>query len=51
MKPIDEQHIAQPGLVVLNITGGGAETVRTRHGRTEGTLGDLGHRPCAPKLR
>ncbi|MEW2373467.1 DUF6207 family protein [Streptomyces sp. NPDC006656] len=22
MKPIDEQHIAEPGLVVLDITGG-----------------------------
>ncbi|MFE6274423.1 DUF6207 family protein [Streptomyces goshikiensis] len=28
MKPIDEQHIAEPGLVVLDITGGDEDTVR-----------------------
>ncbi|MER5748065.1 DUF6207 family protein [Streptomyces sp. NPDC002225] len=28
MKPIDEQHIAEPGLVVLDITAGDEETVR-----------------------
>ncbi|MEU2394964.1 DUF6207 family protein [Streptomyces sp. NPDC007369] len=28
MKPIDEQHIAESGLVVLDITGGDEETVR-----------------------
>ncbi|MFJ7201804.1 MULTISPECIES: DUF6207 family protein [unclassified Streptomyces] len=28
MKLIDEQHIAEPGLVVLDITGGDEETVR-----------------------
>ncbi|MEV6734209.1 DUF6207 family protein [Streptomyces sp. NPDC051364] len=28
MKPIDEQHIAEPGLVVLDITGGEEDTVR-----------------------
>ncbi|MFD6540401.1 DUF6207 family protein, partial [Streptomyces goshikiensis] len=28
MKPIDEQHIAEPGPVVLDITGGDEETVR-----------------------
>ncbi|MFD9419495.1 DUF6207 family protein [Streptomyces goshikiensis] len=27
MKPIDEQHIAEPGLVVLDITGGDEDTV------------------------
>ncbi|MFK0237735.1 DUF6207 family protein [Streptomyces vinaceus] len=26
--PIDEQHIAEPGLVVLDITGGDEDTVR-----------------------
>ncbi|MFD9302128.1 DUF6207 family protein [Streptomyces sp. NPDC060048] len=28
MKPIDEQHIAEPGLVVLDITGGDEDTVQ-----------------------
>lgn len=28
MKPIDEQHITEPGLVVLDITGGDVDTVR-----------------------
>ncbi|MCX4632575.1 DUF6207 family protein [Streptomyces sp. NBC_01443] len=28
MKPIDEQHIAEPGLVVLDITDGDEGTVR-----------------------
>lgn len=28
MKPIDEQHIAEPGLVVLDITGADEDTVR-----------------------
>lgn len=28
MKPIDEQHIADPGLAVLDITGGDVGTVR-----------------------
>ncbi|WTO51190.1 DUF6207 family protein [Streptomyces sp. NBC_00211] len=28
MKPIDEQHIAEPGLVLLDITGGDEVTVR-----------------------
>ncbi|MFI5867285.1 DUF6207 family protein [Streptomyces sp. NPDC051546] len=28
MKPIEEQHIAEPGLVVLDITGGDEDTVR-----------------------
>ncbi|MEV7560167.1 DUF6207 family protein [Streptomyces sp. NPDC089795] len=28
MKPIDEQHIAEPGLVVMDITGGDEDTVR-----------------------
>ncbi|MFB7852355.1 DUF6207 family protein [Streptomyces sp. NPDC056053] len=28
MKPIDEQHIAKPGLVVVDITGGDEDTVR-----------------------
>ncbi|GAA2771530.1 hypothetical protein Sros01_82460 [Streptomyces roseochromogenus] len=28
MKPIDEQHIAEPGLAVLDITGGDEDTVR-----------------------
>ncbi|MFF3652729.1 DUF6207 family protein [Streptomyces sp. NPDC002181] len=28
MKPIDEQHVAEPGLVVLDITGGDEDTVR-----------------------
>ncbi|MFE9468753.1 DUF6207 family protein [Streptomyces virginiae] len=28
MKPINEQHIAEPGLVVLDITGGDEDTVR-----------------------
>ncbi|MFE2922752.1 DUF6207 family protein [Streptomyces goshikiensis] len=28
MKTIDEQHIAEPGLVVLDITGGDEDTVR-----------------------
>ncbi|MFI0203839.1 MULTISPECIES: DUF6207 family protein [Streptomyces] len=28
LKPIDEQHIAEPGLVVLDITGGDEDTVR-----------------------
>ncbi|MFE5862146.1 DUF6207 family protein [Streptomyces virginiae] len=28
MKPIDEQHTAEPGLVVLDITGGDEDTVR-----------------------
>ncbi|MEU3408575.1 DUF6207 family protein [Streptomyces sp. NPDC006670] len=28
MKPIDEQHIAEPGLVVLDITGGDEDTIR-----------------------
>ncbi|MEV6735340.1 DUF6207 family protein [Streptomyces sp. NPDC051364] len=27
MKPIDEQHVAEPGLVVLDITGGDEDTV------------------------
>lgn len=28
VNPIDEQHIAEPGLVVLDITGGDEDTVR-----------------------
>ncbi|MEV0993033.1 DUF6207 family protein [Streptomyces sp. NPDC049949] len=28
MKPIDAQHIAEPGRVVLDITGGDEDTVR-----------------------
>ncbi|MGW6705490.1 DUF6207 family protein [Streptomyces sp. NPDC054956] len=28
MKQIDEQHISEPGLVVLDITGGDEDTVR-----------------------
>ncbi|MFE3632064.1 DUF6207 family protein [Streptomyces goshikiensis] len=28
MKPIDEQHSAEPGLVVLDITGGDEDTVQ-----------------------
>ncbi|MFI8281082.1 DUF6207 family protein [Streptomyces sp. NPDC085929] len=28
MKPINEQHITEPGLVVLDITGGDEDTVR-----------------------
>ncbi|MFJ9597881.1 DUF6207 family protein [Streptomyces virginiae] len=28
MEPINEQHIAEPGLVVLDITGGDEDTVR-----------------------
>ncbi|WP_369780673.1 DUF6207 family protein [Streptomyces sp. R33] len=28
MKPIDEKHIAEPGLVVLDITGRDEDTVR-----------------------
>ncbi|MFF7183515.1 DUF6207 family protein [Streptomyces sp. NPDC008121] len=28
MKPINKQHIAEPGLVVLDITGGDEDTVR-----------------------
>ncbi|MFE2273665.1 DUF6207 family protein [Streptomyces lavendulae] len=28
MKPINKQHIAEPGLVVLDITGGDPDTVR-----------------------
>ncbi|MEE1766684.1 DUF6207 family protein [Streptomyces sp. JV185] len=28
MKPIDTQHISEPGLVVLDITGGDEDTVR-----------------------
>ncbi|MEU4356294.1 DUF6207 family protein [Streptomyces virginiae] len=28
MKPIDEKHIAEPGLGVLDITGGDEDTVR-----------------------
>ncbi|MFD9268667.1 DUF6207 family protein [Streptomyces goshikiensis] len=28
MKPIDERHIAEPGLVVLDITGGDEDTVQ-----------------------
>ncbi|MFD6231305.1 DUF6207 family protein [Streptomyces sp. NPDC060232] len=27
MKPVDEQHTAEPGPVVLDITGGGEDTV------------------------
>ncbi|WP_371681031.1 DUF6207 family protein [Streptomyces sp. NBC_01276] len=33
MKPIDEQHITEPGLVVLDITGGDEDTRPGRHGR------------------
>ncbi|MFE2879641.1 DUF6207 family protein [Streptomyces roseus] len=43
MKPIDEQHIAEPGLVVLDITGGEEDD---RAGRT---LGNLRHRPDAKR--
>ncbi|MFE5563124.1 DUF6207 family protein [Streptomyces sp. NPDC056544] len=28
MKPIDQKHIAEPGLVVLDITGGDEDTVQ-----------------------
>ncbi|MFJ6017534.1 DUF6207 family protein [Streptomyces sp. NPDC092952] len=36
MKPIDERHIAGPGLVVLDITGGDEDTVRTVMAALEG---------------
>ncbi|WSZ45605.1 winged helix-turn-helix domain-containing protein (plasmid) [Streptomyces sp. NBC_00868] len=51
MERIDEQHIAEPGLVVLDITGGGEDTRPGRHGRVGRTLGKLGHRPHAPGSR
>ncbi|MGW1942405.1 DUF6207 family protein [Streptomyces goshikiensis] len=35
MKPIEEQHIAEPGLVVLDITGGDEDTVLFRRAGME----------------
>ncbi|MFF2012993.1 DUF6207 family protein [Streptomyces sp. NPDC058195] len=56
MKPIDEQHIAETVLVVLDITGGDEETVRAVMAALEerwATSGiSLAHRaPGAPGVR
>ncbi|GLX42180.1 hypothetical protein Sros01_82520 [Streptomyces roseochromogenus] len=56
MKPIDEQHIAEPGLVVLDITGGDEDTVRAvmaaleEHWATSGT-GPMRRDPGEPGVR
>ncbi|MEV7447026.1 DUF6207 family protein [Streptomyces sp. NPDC091204] len=36
MKPIDEKHIAEPGLVVLDVTGGDEDAVRAVMAALEG---------------
>jgi hypothetical protein len=56
MKLIDEQHVAEPGLVVLDITAGDEETVRAVMAALEerwATSGiSLVHRePGAPGIR
>ncbi|WP_331722644.1 DUF6207 family protein [Streptomyces sp. NBC_00122] len=56
MERIDEQHIAEPGLVVLDITGGDEDTVRavmvTLEGRwaTSG-IGPVRRVPGEPGVR
>ncbi|KPI33417.1 hypothetical protein OV450_6614 [Actinobacteria bacterium OV450] len=56
MKPIDEQHIAEPGLVVLDITGGDEDTVRAvmaaleEHWATSG-VGPVRRDPGEPGVR
>ncbi|MGW1769389.1 hypothetical protein ACWCQL_35750 [Streptomyces sp. NPDC002073] len=49
MKPIDEQHIAEPGLVVLDITDGGF--VRETFARTKPDAHLTGHRQARPTGR
>lgn len=56
MNPIDEQHIAKPGLVVLDTTGGDEDTVRAvmatpeEHWAASG-IGPMRRAPGEPGVR
>ncbi|MFD7026554.1 DUF6207 family protein [Streptomyces sp. NPDC059917] len=51
MKPIDEQHIAEPGLVVPDITGGDEDTVRAVAAALEERWATSGYRLGAQRSR
>ncbi|MFF1779807.1 DUF6207 family protein [Streptomyces virginiae] len=56
MKPIDEQHIAEPGLVVLDITSGDEDTIQSIMAALEGLwatsgIGPMRRDPGEPGVR